>query len=616
MAKPIEIPIKISGVTELRSEIKRLQGELINATDPEEVGRLSSKIGELKDQFSNVNEQAAIFASGSKYEQVNNALGATGSALANLDFGKAEERARALAQAAGNITFKDAITSVKQLGNTFLTLGKALLTNPLFLLAAVIGGIVIGIVKLLDKLGVFKKAMEALGSAIDFVVQLMKDFLDLIGLTDFAGEEAAQKEKKRLGELMKERTLAHDQNVKEREIEIARLKAVGASIEEIEDKEIELAKVRAENAKAELKAQERILEAQIKALKALGQTNVALDFQKQLNELRNNALIEEIALIDKKASVENARAGREKKQGEEAKKAREDKEKAQAQFDAQRLAVERQLEDLRISQIEDETKRTLAENKVKYERLIADTLANENLLEIEKQKLIQEFKNQKLAADNVIYDKEAAEAKKRNDQKIEEEKRAQEELSKILKDAQIEKEQIAEAEKVLRQGVVDASIAAFGQLSNLLGQSTKAGKVAALADIATQTAVGFVRGLDIAQKGAQATGPAAPFAFPLFYAQQIGAVLGAANQAKSILKGGSASGGSSSGGGGSFGGQAPPQPAQPSFNLFGGANDFNNVQAPQSVEANQPQVVRAVVSETDLRNTNTRLGTILNTSQL
>jgi hypothetical protein len=48
--------------------------------------------------------------------------------------------------------------------------------------------------------------------------------------------------------------------------------------------------------------------------------------------------------------------------------------------------------------------------------------------------------------------------------------------------------------------------------------------------------MGFIQGLDIAQKGAKATGPAAPFAFPIFYAAQIAAVLGAAGKAKAILK--------------------------------------------------------------------------------
>jgi len=56
-----------------------------------------------------------------------------------------------------------------------------------------------------------------------------------------------------------------------------------------------------------------------------------------------------------------------------------------------------------------------------------------------------------------------------------------------------------------------------------------------LADIVIGTGVGFVQGLDIAQKGAKATGPAAPFAFPIFYATQIAAVLSAVGKAKNIL---------------------------------------------------------------------------------
>jgi hypothetical protein len=75
--------------------------------------------------------------------------------------------------------------------------------------------------------------------------------------------------------------------------------------------------------------------------------------------------------------------------------------------------------------------------------------------------------------------------------------------------------------------------------------------VLALAEIATGTAVGFIQGLDIAQKGAKATGPAAPFAFPIFYATQIAAILGAVGRAKSALAS------SPGGGGGSFSVTAP-----------------------------------------------------------
>jgi hypothetical protein len=94
---------------------------------------------------------------------------------------------------------------------------------------------------------------------------------------------------------------------------------------------------------------------------------------------------------------------------------------------------------------------------------------------------------------------------------------------------------------------------AFGALSGLLKEGTNAAKAAALAEIAIGTGVGFINALDIAQKSAKGTGPAAAFAFPIFYATQIAAVLAAASRAKSILK---------SGGGGSGGGNSPePAPA-------------------------------------------------------
>ena len=70
--------------------------------------------------------------------------------------------------------------------------------------------------------------------------------------------------------------------------------------------------------------------------------------------------------------------------------------------------------------------------------------------------------------------------------------------------------------------------------------------MAALAEIAIGTATGLINGLDIAQKSAKGTGPAAAFAFPLFYATQVAAVFGAVGKAKSALSGGGGDGGGGS----------------------------------------------------------------------
>ena len=80
-------------------------------------------------------------------------------------------------------------------------------------------------------------------------------------------------------------------------------------------------------------------------------------------------------------------------------------------------------------------------------------------------------------------------------------------------------------------------------LDGLFKEGSRAAKTAALTTIAINTATGLIQGLDIAQKSAKLAGPGAALAFPIFYASQIAAVLGAASQAKGILS--SSSSGSS-----------------------------------------------------------------------
>jgi len=95
----------------------------------------------------------------------------------------------------------------------------------------------------------------------------------------------------------------------------------------------------------------------------------------------------------------------------------------------------------------------------------------------------------------------------------------------------------AEAETIMKRQLISIYADALGSLSQLVGAQTAVGKGLAIAQIAIGTATGYIQGLEIAQKSAKATGPAAAFAFPIFYATQIAAVLGAAAKAKSVLSG-------------------------------------------------------------------------------
>jgi len=162
----------------------------------------------------------------------------------------------------------------------------------------------------------------------------------------------------------------------------------------------------------------------------------------------------------------------------------------------------------------------------------------------------------------------------------------------ILDKKQLDDEKNIEARKAAQWQLVDAIQGSLQAIGALFAQGSKEAKAFALVDIAIGTAKGFIQGLDIAQKTALAAGPGAGLAFPIFLAQQVGAVLGAASRAKAILNSGNSS---SSGGGISVTNSAIPQ--APTFNVVGvgGAN-----QIAQTIGAQGQTPVRAYVVSSDV----------------
>ena len=116
-----------------------------------------------------------------------------------------------------------------------------------------------------------------------------------------------------------------------------------------------------------------------------------------------------------------------------------------------------------------------------------------------------------------------------------------------------------------------------GQLSGLAKEGSDEAKALALIEIAVGTGVGFIQALDIAQKSAKATGPAAAFAFPIFYASQVLSILGAVASAKQAL-------GAAGGGGGSGGSISAPS-AAPRTTVASGAFTLGEGEAPEPVQA-------------------------------
>lgn len=201
MADEIEIGVKVNGLAQIKSDLKALKSELINATDPAEIERLSMAAGQLSDKISDANEKIKVFAAGSSFESVGNGLGLIGNQLSSLDFEGAQESAKMLTATITNMNpkavmdgFKAFIGTIGELSKAFVQMGLKLLANPLFLLVAVVAAVVIAIVLLKDKIGIMQKAFDLLMIPIKLVIQTLKDLTDWLGLTAFAAEDSASRQ--------------------------------------------------------------------------------------------------------------------------------------------------------------------------------------------------------------------------------------------------------------------------------------------------------------------------------------------------------------------------------------------------------------------------------------
>ena len=130
------------GAKTLQSELKKLKIELANATDPKEIERLARAAGELADKIGDASDAAKVFASESKFEQIGNAFGSVVSKVRSLDFKGALDQSKLLLATAKGLTFKEALTGLKDIVGTVKNIGQAILTSPLFLIGGAIAGAV------------------------------------------------------------------------------------------------------------------------------------------------------------------------------------------------------------------------------------------------------------------------------------------------------------------------------------------------------------------------------------------------------------------------------------------------------------------------------------------
>ena len=448
---------------------------------------------------------------------------------------------------------------------------------------------------MLDELGILKIIFKAVGDAIGWVIQQLKDFLDWIGLTDYAGEESARKQ----AEAQEKIAASHAEK---------RVKVVDAY-----DHEIRMAKIAGENTvEMERQKQYAIIETSREEIAALRlqmeSLKVAGDLTKEKGEEIRAAITllktgiseasQEIQAINAQDVVDN-NAANEKKAADN-KAAADKRAAARKQEKADRLAASRAIQDAETNLIKDAQFKEYEENRIKYERLIADTLANEKLLKEEKDKLVFALKQQSLSAelalDKKYLDEKLALEKEAADKKaelVETQKQAviagaeemakknQEIAAKEVEEAAKAAEKKATIEQQYRDSVVALSEGIFA-ISNSLGkQDEKSKEARAKRQFNIQKAMNLAMAVIDGHKAITASLAAAPVAIgPIPNPAGIASLTFAiATTAANIAKIASArySGGASGGGGaapGGGGGGAMPSmggiqqgPQTPQMNL-------------------------------------------------
>ena len=131
------------GVAGLKQEIRELKGIMAGLdAGSEEYQQAAIKAGELNDKLVEVNEATKANTGGTGFEKLANNIGMVQGDLQNLDFAGASEKMEQMAVISKSMTFKEVLGGLKNMGSAFVSLGKTILLNPLFLIVGVIAGAV------------------------------------------------------------------------------------------------------------------------------------------------------------------------------------------------------------------------------------------------------------------------------------------------------------------------------------------------------------------------------------------------------------------------------------------------------------------------------------------
>lgn len=187
----------VSGLKAIKSELKLVQDQMIGLdAGSQEFVKLAQKAGELRDRMKDVKEAVSANA-GPAMESFSNNLSIAKGQLGDLDITGFGESMKRMGANVKSVSFKDMSEGIKSVGGGFASLGKALLTNPIFLLSTAILAIVANFDKLKNAGGAIGKAFSSLDKVFNRSIEGLTQIGDRLGLINSKAMEMAERLEKR-----------------------------------------------------------------------------------------------------------------------------------------------------------------------------------------------------------------------------------------------------------------------------------------------------------------------------------------------------------------------------------------------------------------------------------
>jgi hypothetical protein len=453
-------------VKNFRQQIKELTNELQTSRldkTSDEYKALQTRLSELKDAQKDFNEEIGANA-GPAFESAGNNLRNLQSRLGSLDFAGAADSIKGLTANIKNLNFSGATEGAGSFGKSLLGLGKALLTNPIFLIGSVLALLITNFDKLANIIPGVGIAFEAIGKVVGFVKDAITGFTDAIGLTTVAAANAIDSA---IGGLEDKQKVLDNA----RRLAVANAQKTGADVAAV-NKQFQEKQV-ADNEKLinEINALEKkgvVLTAeQIAARKKLIEQNTETQIKAAENEASEIAKVREDAA---KKAEDAAKAAAEKAAQEAQRRA-----ELRKQREAEVTDAIKQAEETRFQNSLSAEDRELRQVELKYQQLIEKAANNQTLVNqleeqrfLDRQTIRDKFTAEEIAAQEAA-DLKLLEAERANQLKANEERiKNADLLFQVEQEIELRKLSANEAK---RQTEIDAINAEFENKFLIIGEN-------------------------------------------------------------------------------------------------------------------------------------------------